>query len=200
MPKGMQRSWRRQGEGEGGVTGRLSVRSVICIRSSSQFLQQALFNSTDELSSTMVPAMDNALTSVLHASWQATATSALLLGIAAHLSIRPFEIDDQGWNFFFAYLTVGSFIMVAYHLLAGIDILGAMWRTSIVLSAFNVGLLGSILVYRAIFHRLRRFPGPFMARLSRFYAMKKAAATNQNNIVIQKLHDQYGDFVRVGKM
>ncbi|KAL2783866.1 benzoate 4-monooxygenase cytochrome P450 [Aspergillus keveii] len=59
------------------------------------------------------------------------------------------------------------------------------------------GLFSSVLVYRAFFHRLRRFPGPRLARLGSLYAVVLA-----HDLGIfrryRKVHQQYGDLVRVG--
>jgi cytochrome P450 family 628 len=63
---------------------------------------------------------------------------------------------------------------------------------------FLSGLYSSILIYRAAFHRLNRFPGPFAARLSNFYVTRLSIKKFQLFEEIQKLHEQYGDIVRVG--
>ncbi|KAJ5308716.1 Cytochrome P450 [Penicillium antarcticum] len=55
-----------------------------------------------------------------------------------------------------------------------------------------------MLVYRAFLHRLSRFPGPFFARLSNFYVTVLSGKKLQLCDEIQKLHHQYGDYVRVG--
>ncbi|RYP10371.1 hypothetical protein DL764_000705 [Monosporascus ibericus] len=60
------------------------------------------------------------------------------------------------------------------------------------------GLYGSMLVYRAVFHRLRRFPGPFAARLSNFYQASLYWRAYCLHIEVQKLHRIYGDIVRTG--
>lgn len=65
--------------------------------------------------------------------------------------------------------------------------------------SFVVGMFGSILLYRAFFHRLHRFPGPFAAKLSRLYAMGNAMRNLQAFKDTDELHKKYGDFVRVGK-
>lgn len=148
----------------------------------------------------MTPVMDSALSAALHSPCGTTAFVSLLVGVVTHISIRPYEIDDKAWHMFFAYPIVGSLILAAHVQLAELSIWQAILRTTLISCAFNGGLFGSILIYRAFFHRLQRFPGPFMAKLSRFHAMKNAATSCQNNIVVQKLHEQYGDFVRVGKM
>lgn len=61
------------------------------------------------------------------------------------------------------------------------------------------GLYTSMVLYRSFFHRLSQYPGPFLARVTNFYitalSMKKLHLFEE----IQKLHAQYGDYVRVGK-
>lgn len=61
-----------------------------------------------------------------------------------------------------------------------------------------LGLFASITVYRASFHRLNRFPGPFAARLSNLYITRLSAKNLQLYREIQRLHHTYGDVVRVG--
>lgn len=72
-------------------------------------------------------------------------------------------------------------------------------RVLLLASSFNAGLILSIGVYRLFFHRLRCFPGPFAAKLSRFYAMSKAAEKVQYHLEVAKMHEKYGDFVRTGR-
>ncbi|KAL3462033.1 cytochrome P450 monooxygenase [Aspergillus heterothallicus] len=61
-----------------------------------------------------------------------------------------------------------------------------------------VGIYGSMLVYRGAFHRLSEFPGPFLARLSNFYVTGLSARRLHLYEEIEKLHKQYGDYVRLG--
>ncbi|KAG6226290.1 hypothetical protein E4U26_002480 [Claviceps purpurea] len=61
-----------------------------------------------------------------------------------------------------------------------------------------LGLFTSTLVYRACFHRLNRFPGPFAARLSNLYITRLSVKKLQLYGEIQSLHRAYGDYVRVG--
>ncbi|EKG20298.1 Cytochrome P450 [Macrophomina phaseolina MS6] len=53
-------------------------------------------------------------------------------------------------------------------------------------------------VYRVFFHRLRHFPGPFGAKLSRFYSAYLAGKDIKYYKEIEKMHRKYGDFVRTG--
>jgi hypothetical protein len=61
------------------------------------------------------------------------------------------------------------------------------------------GVYGSMLIYRAFFHRLFQFPGPFLARLSNFYVTALAAKNLQLHEELQGLHAKYGDYVRLGR-
>ncbi|KAI1032767.1 hypothetical protein LB504_006236 [Fusarium proliferatum] len=55
------------------------------------------------------------------------------------------------------------------------------------------GTLFSILIYRiSFFHRLYRFPGPFMAKVSNLYLTKRSVASFQLYREIQDLHRKYG--------
>ncbi|PLB48736.1 cytochrome P450 monooxygenase [Aspergillus steynii IBT 23096] len=59
------------------------------------------------------------------------------------------------------------------------------------------GIYLSMLVYRAFYHPLAKFPGPFLARLSNFYVTALSAKKLQLYNEVQKLHEQYGDIVRI---
>ena len=62
---------------------------------------------------------------------------------------------------------------------------------------YLVGLYTSLVIYRSLIHPLNKFPGPFGARFSSFWLsgyVKNGDAFRQ----IQKLHEKYGAFVRVG--
>ena len=66
-----------------------------------------------------------------------------------------------------------------------------------IISCYLAGLYASLIAYRAIFHPLNKFPGPFGARISKFWLsahLKDGDAYRK----VHMLHEQYGDFVRVG--
>jgi hypothetical protein len=66
-------------------------------------------------------------------------------------------------------------------------------------SFWILGIFTSILVYRAFFHRLNSFPGPYVARLSNLYPTALSAKSLHLYEEVQSLHKQYGDFVRLGQ-
>ena len=73
----------------------------------------------------------------------------------------------------------------------------AMTISSQISSVYILCLLGSIGIYRVFFHRLRNFPGPFLASVSKFWHVAHCL-DSKNHILLAKLHREYGDFVRIG--
>lgn len=98
-----------------------------------------------------------------------------------------------------AYITSFIAVVLDLKLHGGLSIAASLGRTLLIASRFNTGLFGSMLIYRAFFHRLHRFPGPYMAKLSRWYALRQAVRTKQSHIILETIHEKYGDFVRMGE-
>lgn len=71
--------------------------------------------------------------------------------------------------------------------------------TGRVVFSFYTSLWTSIIVYRIFFHPLRKFSGPFMFKVSKLWHVYKLAPGSDNYLQLDKLHKQYGDFVRTGK-
>ncbi|PVI04480.1 cytochrome P450 [Periconia macrospinosa] len=60
-------------------------------------------------------------------------------------------------------------------------------------------LFSSIGVYRVFFHKLRSFPGPYLARVSKLWHVWKCVKSrSRNHLILDDLYKQYGDFVRTG--
>lgn len=65
--------------------------------------------------------------------------------------------------------------------------------------AYHVGgLFVSMLIYRHFFHRLSKYPGPFLARLTTFYITARSMKKLHLFEEVRSLHAQYGDIVRLG--
>ncbi|KAL1635189.1 hypothetical protein SLS56_001943 [Neofusicoccum ribis] len=120
--------------------------------------------------------------------------SSALAGVAFHGLVQFIEIDIFLPHMLFAAIL---FVIPAF-VYIDVGLCSATPRDSAArLVCFALGLAASVLVYRAFFHRLRRFPGPFAARLSKLHAVY--LSTNfQYNLELQKQHAQYGDIVRTG--
>lgn len=58
-------------------------------------------------------------------------------------------------------------------------------------------LFTSITIYRVYFHRLRKFPGPRLAAVSKLWHVWQCR-DSRNHLVLDKLRHEYGPFVRTG--
>ncbi|KAH0615346.1 uncharacterized protein H6S33_000982 [Morchella sextelata] len=71
--------------------------------------------------------------------------------------------------------------------------------TSTIYGSFLLGMWSSMVVYRIWFHPLRNFPGPFWAKVTKFWIPYTHWKTNwQYHLVMLELHKKYGDIVRIG--
>ena len=65
-------------------------------------------------------------------------------------------------------------------------------------AAYWSGLVFFTLAYRlSPFHPLAKYPGPFLAKTSKWWAAYLSGTGDQHRY-IKRLHDRYGDFVRIG--
>lgn len=71
-------------------------------------------------------------------------------------------------------------------------------KTAIVTGAYLLGLFGSMGIYRAYIHPLRKFRGPFWARLSNLYHSSLLWKNSDNYRLIYQMHQKYGPIVRTG--
>ena len=117
-------------------------------------------------------------------------------GVSAHILI--FRVGE--WDK--ASVSVAAFHVAAFLVAAATSYLQfnvPVAEAAKVAGCYLVGLYSSMLVYRAFFHRLGRYPGPFLARLSNFYITARSMKKMHLFKEVQKLHSQYGDYVRLGK-
>ncbi|OJK01623.1 hypothetical protein ASPACDRAFT_26755 [Aspergillus aculeatus ATCC 16872] len=70
-------------------------------------------------------------------------------------------------------------------------------HASLIMSSFFLSLFSSMIIYRIFFHRIRQFPGPFLAGVSKLWHSYQCLG-GQNHLLLDKLHQEYGDFVRTG--
>lgn len=90
-------------------------------------------------------------------------------------------------------------VLFAMHLYAGLAPLTALARVALLSTSFNTAIFLSMGIYRFFFHRLRRFPGPPLAKLSRFYSAYKASQGLKYFKQVGKWNEEYGDFIRTGE-
>ena len=126
--------------------------------------------------------------------------AAALFGVVVHQAFfKRVEVDTHPLLIFTAFAGA-PFVLKAvlgrcFDQYAGITTL-----TSISVVACSIlSLWTSMLVYRAFFHPLRHFPGPFGARLSKFWALSQTAKSGMRWYQVDEvLHQRYGDYVRTG--
>lgn len=71
------------------------------------------------------------------------------------------------------------------------------WAVNVV-GCHILGIYISILLYRGLFHRLSKFPGPAFAKFSNFYVTFLSARRFKLHKEVEELHKRYGDYVRIG--
>jgi hypothetical protein len=112
---------------------------------------------------------------------------------ASHLLFRHFEPSST--------LSRATLLIVIPALLSGpISYTVRSPYTSIPLAfaAYWSGLLFFTLAYRlSPFHPLAKHPGPFLAKASKWWAAYLSGTGDQHRY-IKRLHDRYGDVVRIG--
>jgi tryprostatin B 6-hydroxylase len=81
----------------------------------------------------------------------------------------------------------------------GLDMGPAGVLTSKIVASYFASLWTSIILYRVLFHRLRKFPGPFMWKVTKLWHVYKLAPHSDNYKQLDALQKKYGDFVRTGK-
>ncbi|KAK5632141.1 hypothetical protein RRF57_007855 [Xylaria bambusicola] len=120
---------------------------------------------------------------------------AIASGISAHVLI--FRVGE--WD------VASPFILIFYLMIfvTGVSISHTWFQVPVLdttkFAGYHIfGLYLSILVYRAFHHRLSKYPGPFLARLTNFYITTRSIKKLHLFEEIRILHEEYGDYVRVG--
>lgn len=121
------------------------------------------------------------------------------LGVIFHLSILSREIDSASGSLLIAFFLFWAGLVIALLQHFGSTVLSAFLRASLACSCFLLALALCTLIHRVFFHRLRRFPGPFGAKISRFWTVRLIKSSDfKYHVELEKLHRTYGDFVRTG--
>ncbi|KAI1819402.1 cytochrome P450 [Xylaria intraflava] len=119
----------------------------------------------------------------------------LCLGVILHLGlfIRG-EWHLHAASIFLAHLLAFT-LLIAKQLVSA----PATWYEAALIPflVYLCGLLVSISVYRLYFHRLRSFPGPRLAALSKIWHVW-LSRDSRSHLVLESWRQQYGTFVRTG--
>lgn len=132
--------------------------------------------------------VEEMLSRIVRADALDMAGAAALLGVMFHVAIQPIEFELIMFHFMATYVFAFTLLVYAF----------GFMKASLCTTSFTTGLLSGMALYRVALHRCRRFPGPFSAKITRFYAAKLSAKDVQYYKELAKMHQQYGDFVRTG--
>ncbi|KAE8137863.1 cytochrome P450 [Aspergillus pseudotamarii] len=126
------------------------------------------------------------------------ALHAFAFGVLTHLLYFRFG-EHHLYPTRYIYGYIGSFICIAAFLYNAEEIPfnSAFSRSLYLVFTHLLGLYSSLVIYRLLFHPLRCFPGPFLSKVSAFWL----SAQLRHETLYRKLadlHNEYGDFVRVG--
>ena len=124
-------------------------------------------------------------------------SAGVVAGVASHLLIFiDGEYHMQAPTIFFnSVLTVLSVVLVQGWKK------GDIWfgaKLGILLGlAYGLSLFMSIVLYRLCFHRLCKFPGPVLAKISKLWHVARLIR-EPNFRLLDNLHHRFGDIVRIG--
>jgi len=122
---------------------------------------------------------------------------AAICGLLAHwLYFIHGEKDGKAFRIIIAHLNCEVLLSAYLVRYLGISKAFLSFNTVINLCYFGALFL-SIVIYRLAFHRLRHFPGPLGAKITKGYGLWMARNVKFGEELC-KLHDIYGDAVRVG--
>ncbi|OTA99276.1 hypothetical protein M426DRAFT_325260 [Hypoxylon sp. CI-4A] len=118
------------------------------------------------------------------------------LGILSHLAIfirGEWHMQAPTLVKVYSFLAL-TILLLEYH---GRDVHAGFKTSSFIASAYAAGLFTSIIIYRRFFHRLRHFPGPGVAGVTKLWHVWQCR-TGKNFLVLEKLREQYGPVIRTG--
>ena len=143
--------------------------------------------------------MDNL---ILH-SFPVTIDSLLLyvptaaLGVVSHLAIfRRGEWHLKAPRLALLCLLAPPILFVS-GMIAGLGLERALWAATALCIVFFGSMFASITVYRIYLHPLRHFKGPRLAGITKIWH-SLYCVKGQNHLLLGKMHEVYGDFVRTG--
>jgi len=126
------------------------------------------------------------------------AIAATIAGVSTHLGyLKRGEYHLYGTRYIQLFTAVLITAMILLARVSEQPLREAIGNVVLLAIFYLLGLYSSLLVYRAFFHPLNSFPGPFGNKLGNLWfsaKLGKADAYKQ----IYHLHQKYGSFVRVG--
>ena len=133
----------------------------------------------------------------MHLAYHAVAAT---IGILSHVTIFiTGEHHLEGPTWLNLFISVLSLSLIGQAVPGDVQLQRMAADVLFVIMSFGASLFTSIVVYRVFFHRLRSFPGPFFARITKFWHVWKVLRRSDNFRQLDRLHRKFGDFVRTGR-
>lgn len=130
---------------------------------------------------------------------QTAAVAAGAIGVASHLGwFIHGEHHTYGVNLAFFYAALLPVLTFGLYRYLSLPLLTSAVQTVTLAACYAGGLYTSMWLYRGIFHPLRKFDGPFLARFTNMYHSWLLVEKSDNYRLMTNLHDKYGDIVRTG--
>ena len=95
------------------------------------------------------------------------------------------------------YLTLYGLLVLSETFIQPPNLPDAFKSSFLVIASYATALFTSMTIYRVFLHRLRHFPGPPLAAVSKLYHVSQVLDAKQY-LFLDKLREQYGDYVRTG--
>lgn len=119
-------------------------------------------------------------------------------GVASHLLYFHHGEHHRNAVTYIQVFLVTCLTVVVLYMRGGSTLGEALSSTSSLAAFYLGGLYTSLLTYRLFFNPLNKIPGPFPARIAGLWYSAKIGAKADAPAVLVKIHEKYGDFLRVG--
>ena len=124
--------------------------------------------------------------------------SASILGLLAHQLV----FIRGEWHLLaptvFSIHLVLALLFIGAEVQLGSNVSGSNVNALVSVACYLISLFTSIAIYRIFFHRLRHFPGPRLAAVSKLWHVWQCR-DSRNHLVLERLRQEYGSFVRTGE-
>ncbi|RYC59712.1 hypothetical protein CHU98_g6501 [Xylaria longipes] len=124
--------------------------------------------------------------------------AASVAGVTSHLAYFKFgEHHMYGPRYVLAAILAFSLSVIAQSRLFQFPNQVAALKTLALAASYLSGLFFSLIIFRVLFHPLRRFPGPLGFKVSSAWFATRLTGRDAFRQLL-KLHEKHGDFVRIG--
>ncbi|KAI0466717.1 cytochrome P450 [Xylaria cf. heliscus] len=125
-------------------------------------------------------------------------TAASAAGVISHLKFfRVGEHHMYGPQYVLGAILAFAISAIVQSRLFQLSNHAAVLRTFALAASYFVGLYSSLVIYRIFFHPLKKFPGPLGFKVSSTWFMTHLMGRDAFRQLL-KLHQQHGNFVRIG--